>query len=122
MQIDQYQTFGYRDIELTPREMKALYIALDRKLCDLGEKTGHLLTLNLNTLSERLRENEEDIIRISTGTYWGFWKCVTRKEIVWEFSRYQAIKLRALLALQITRRRKAPIRVTKRLLDWQQLC
>lgn len=115
--MNKIQTFGYRDIELTTREMKALYKALDRKLCDFYSPKAHLISLNKETLTARLRENESSVIRISTGAYWGFWKCVTRNEIVWELSRYEAIKLRALLAREIERGRKSPLTVTRRMLS-----
>lgn len=111
------QVYGYRDMVIEPREMKALYNALNDKLTDSIKTPGHLLTLDLPTLRERLIASENNIIRISTGAYWGFWKCVTRKEIVWDLTRLQAIKLRAVLERALAKRKRSRITVSKRFLE-----
>ncbi|WP_107334094.1 hypothetical protein [Klebsiella pneumoniae] len=115
--LSDYQVFAYRDLIIEPREMRALYNALNTRLGDVGGNEGHLLTLDLPTLSERLRASQEEIIYVSTNSFWGFWKCITRNEIVWELTRVQAIKLRALLGREVEKKRKSALVVTERLLS-----
>lgn len=116
--VSDYQVFGYRDLVIAPREMRALYNALNERLGDNNGREGHLLTLGLNTLSDRLRAYNEGIVYVSTNSFWGFWKCVTRNEIVWELTRMQTIKLRALLERELENKRKTSLVVTERLLSF----
>ena len=86
-------------------EIKALYNALDEILTRHLVNNVSMLTLNLETLTERLRENGADRITITTGHFWGPIKTILHKEIEYHLSRGEAIKLRAALEKKISERK-----------------
>lgn len=102
-----------QQLEVQPSEMKALHSALDWALTKDQSNNVEMLTLNLETLPERLRERSEEVIEISTGAFWGFWKNITRKEILWTFSRAEAIKLRAWLERELDKEYQETILVSR---------
>lgn len=104
----------HTDLIVEPSELKALYSALDYALTKDIKVDGHRLSIDFKTLPEALVDNEDQIIVISSGSYWGLWKTLTRKEVVWEIPRLSAIKIRAGLEREIAKRNSSGLNVTKK--------
>lgn len=98
-----------KPIIIEPTETYAAIVALDDLITHVSTTTAFRLTLDIASLREELPE----VIYFSTASFWGIWKNLTRKEIVWTLNRSQAIRLRAALLYRIEKKIKTPLSVNE---------
>lgn len=103
----------YETLVITRREAKAFYSALSDALAGPEETVGHLLTTDFEKLPEQLKEYQKETVTITTGSFWGIWKTITRNEIEWTFTRIEAIKILTILRRELSKKVNKRISVTQ---------
>lgn len=98
-----------KPIEISYREMKSACAFLEKELKKWSNNPAQRLSLDIDALKAEV----PDVIYFSTAQYWGVWKCITQKEIVWTLNRSQALRLYAALQYRLQKRHKGLLSVSE---------